>query len=71
MQPSAVVDIALKKLGRRTTVVAGWKNSLTVLATRLLPRGWNAAIFGSVVGGMLKGVKPVTRVKPEQRHTPA
>ena len=58
MQPRAVVDIALKKLGRRTTVVAGWKNSLIVLATRLLPRSWNTAIYGWVVGGMLRGVKP-------------
>jgi short-subunit dehydrogenase len=53
MQPGAVVDIALKNLGRRTTVVAGWKNSLTTLATRLLPRAGTAAIFGRVVGGML------------------
>jgi short-subunit dehydrogenase len=65
MQPGAVVDIALKTLGRKTTVVAGWKNSLTALATRLLPRSWNARIFGRVVGGMLRGVKP------EQQHTTA
>jgi uncharacterized protein len=57
MEPSAVVDIALKKLGRRTTVVAGWINSLTTLSTRLLPRSWNAAIFGRVTRGMLNGVK--------------
>ena len=69
MQPRAVVDIALKKLGRKTTVVAGWKNSLTALATRLLPRAWNATLFGWVVGGMLRGVKPPTQVKPEQPHT--
>jgi short-subunit dehydrogenase len=57
MPPGAVVDMALKKLGRTTTVVAGWKNALTALATRLLPRAWNATIFGRVVGGMLRGVK--------------
>jgi short-subunit dehydrogenase len=69
MQPRAVVDIALKKLGRKTTVVAGWKNWLTALATRLLPRSWNATIFEWVVGGMLRGVKPPTQVQPEQQHT--
>jgi uncharacterized protein len=71
MQPRFVVDIALKKLGRKTTVVAGWKNALTALATRLLPRAWNATIFGRVVGGMLRGVKPPTQVKPDHQHTTA
>ena len=69
MQPEAVVDIALKKLGRRTTVIAGWKNSITAIATRLLPRSWNAAIFGWVIGGMLKEVKTPTQVQTEQTHT--
>src|SRR5262245_12917474 len=59
-QPGAVVDIALRKLGRKTTVVVGWKNWFTTVATRLLPRSWNAAIYGRVVSGMLKGVKPST-----------
>ena len=54
MQPRAVVNLALKKLGRRTTVVAGWINSMMVFSTRLLPRSWNAAIFGWAVGRMLK-----------------
>jgi short-subunit dehydrogenase len=54
MQPGAVVDLALKKLGRRTTIVAGWINSVMVFSTRLLPRSWNAAIFGWVVGRMLE-----------------
>jgi len=71
MPPRAVVDLALKKLGRTTTVVAGWKNALTALATRLLPRAWNATLFGWVVGGMLRGVKPPTLVQPEQPHTTA
>lgn len=57
MDPRAVVDTALNKLGRRTTVVAGWLNSLTVLSTRLLPRSWNTAIFGRVVSGMLEAAK--------------
>jgi short-subunit dehydrogenase len=64
MEPGAVVACALNRLGRRTTVVAGWINSITVFSTRLLPRSWNAAIFGRVIGGMLKGVKP-----PAQRRT--
>jgi short-subunit dehydrogenase len=54
MRASAVVNIALKNLGRRTTVVAGWLNALGAFSTRLLPRSWNAGIFGSMVGGMLK-----------------
>jgi short-subunit dehydrogenase len=54
MQASAVADIALKKLGKRTTVVAGWLNAIGTFSTRLLPRSWNAGIFGWVVGGMLK-----------------
>lgn len=61
MQPEAVVDLALKKLGRRTTVVAGRLNSISAFSTRLLPRSWNAAIFGRVVGRMLKGVNAPAR----------
>jgi short-subunit dehydrogenase len=66
MQPKAVADIALRKLGKKTTVVAGWSNSITTFATRLLPRSWNAKIFGSVVGGMLKGVE--TPIKAQMEH---
>jgi short-subunit dehydrogenase len=54
MRTDAVVDVALKKLGRRTTAVAGWLNRIIVFSTRLLPRSWNAAIFGWVVGRMFK-----------------
>jgi short-subunit dehydrogenase len=57
MDPGAVVDIALKKLGRKTTVVAGWTNAITAFSTRLLPRSWNTKIFGRVIGRMLKGDK--------------
>jgi short-subunit dehydrogenase len=64
MQPRAVVDVALKKLGRRTTVVAGWINSLMVFSTRLLPRSWNAAIFGWAVGRMLGADANETRKRP-------
>jgi short-subunit dehydrogenase len=67
MEPDAVVDVALKELGRKTTVVAGWLNSTIVFSTRLLPRSWNARIFGWVVGGMLKGVNPSSEVG---RNTP-
>jgi short-subunit dehydrogenase len=68
MQPKAVVDIALKKLGKRTTVVAGWMNSMTAFSTRLLPRSWNATIFGWVIGGMVKGVKSPTQAWQDQAH---
>jgi short-subunit dehydrogenase len=70
-QPDAVVSVALKKLGRKTTVVAGWINSITAFSTRLLPRSWNATIFGWVIGGMLKGVKTTTQVRTEQTYTTA
>jgi short-subunit dehydrogenase len=60
MPPQAVVDVALKKLGRRTTVVAGWLNSIMAFSTRLVPRSWSATIFGWAVGRMLKGVKTPT-----------
>jgi short-subunit dehydrogenase len=53
MPPQAVVEVALKKLGRRTTVVAGWLNSMMAFSTRLVPRAWNTRIFGWVVGRML------------------
>jgi hypothetical protein len=61
MEPGAVVDIALKSLGKRTTVVAGGMNRLIAFSTRLLPRSWNTRIFGRVIGGMLKGVEVQTR----------
>jgi len=57
LQPNAVVDVALKKLGRKTAVVAGRTNSIIAFSTRLLPRSWNAKIFGRVIGRMLEVVK--------------
>lgn len=54
MRPKAVAEIALRKLGKRTTVVAGLLNRLITLSTRFAPRWMNSLIFGKVVGGMLK-----------------
>jgi short-subunit dehydrogenase len=54
MQPKAVAMIALRRLGRRTTIVAGWINFFIVFSTRLLARSWNAMIFGWVIGRTLK-----------------
>jgi short-subunit dehydrogenase len=71
MEPGTVVDIALKKLGKRTTVVAGRLNAILAFSTRLLPRSWNAAIFGRVVGGMLEGVKTPARHRTEESATPS
>jgi short-subunit dehydrogenase len=71
MRPEIVVEIALKKLGRKTTVVAGWRNSLPALATRLLPRSWNAAIFGSVIDWTLKGVKIPRQVQSSRMERTA
>jgi short-subunit dehydrogenase len=47
--PERVVDVALRKLGRRSSVTVGRLNTLIVFSTRLLPRSWNARIFGVVV----------------------
>jgi short-subunit dehydrogenase len=68
MQPNAVANTALRSLGRKTTVIAGWKNWLTVFSTRLLPRSWNAAILGWAVGAMLRGVKPGTQAHRENAN---
>jgi short-subunit dehydrogenase len=59
MRPEAVVEVALRKLGRRTTVVAGLLNRLITMSTRFAPRWMNAIIFGKVVGGMFKNVPAV------------
>lgn len=58
MHPEAVADLALRKLGRRTTTVAGLSNRLITFSTRFAPRWVNTLIFGKVVGGMLKSVTP-------------
>jgi hypothetical protein len=63
------VDVALNKLGRRTTVVARRLNAILAFSTRLLPRSWNAAIFGRVVGGMLNGAKKPARHRTEESAT--
>lgn len=54
MRPEVVARLALRKLGKRTTVVAGLLNRLITLSTRFAPRWMNSLIFGKVVGGMLK-----------------
>lgn len=54
MRPDAVAEVALRRLGRRTTVVAGLLNRLITFSTRFAPRWMNSLIFGKVVGGMLK-----------------
>ena len=59
MRPEAVAEVALRKLGRRTTVVAGILNRLITLSTRFAPRWANSLIFGKVVGGMFKNVPAV------------
>ena len=71
LQPNAVVDVALKKLGRKIAVVAGRTNSIIAFSTRLLPRSWNAKIFGRVIGRMLEVVKtPAAALEPERNHFP-
>jgi short-subunit dehydrogenase len=55
LTPERVVNTALSKLGRRSTVVVGWINKLIVLSTRFTPRWINAVIFGQVVKLMQAG----------------
>jgi short-subunit dehydrogenase len=62
MSPEAVAEIALRKLGKRTTVVAGLLNRLITLSTRFAPRWMNSLIFGKVVGGMLKNAESVAKM---------
>jgi uncharacterized protein len=64
MRPEAVAEIALRKLGKRTTVVAGFLNRLITFSTRLTPRWMNSMIFGFVVGGMFKHVSHVSDSSP-------
>jgi uncharacterized protein len=59
MRPEALVEVALRKLGRRTTVVTGLLNRLITTSTRFAPRLMNSLIFGKVVGGMFKNVPVV------------
>jgi short-subunit dehydrogenase len=66
MEPSAVVDVAFQKLGRRTTVIAGWLNWVIAHSTRLLPRSWNASIYGWVIGRMLRGATTAERHRIEE-----
>lgn len=54
MKPEAVAEIALRKLGKRTTVVTGLLNKLIIFSLRFAPRWMNTMIFGKVVGGMFK-----------------
>ena len=74
MRPEAVAEVALRKLGRRTTVVAGWLNRLITFSTRFAPRWANSLIFGRVVGGILKNAREVAgaaRGLPPTPRTPA
>jgi short-subunit dehydrogenase len=57
MRPEAVAGLALRQLGRRTTVVAGRLNRLITFSTRFAPRWANSLIFGRVVGGMFRNVR--------------
>jgi short-subunit dehydrogenase len=66
MRPEDVAEVALRKLGRRTTVVAGLLNRLVTFSTRFAPRWVNSLIFGKVVGGMFKNV-PVVGSLPAVR----
>lgn len=75
MRPQAVAKIALRKLGKRTTVVAGLLNRLITFSTRFAPRWMNSMIFGKVVGGMLKdattGSRTVSPSPATDHQTPA
>lgn len=46
LTPERVVDTALRSLGRRSSVVPGAYNALTVFGNRLVPRSWAARVVG-------------------------
>jgi hypothetical protein len=54
-----VAELALKKLGSRTTVVAGLLNRLVTLTTRFAPRWVNSLIFGKAVGETFENITVV------------
>ncbi len=56
-RPDIVAEIALRKLGKRTTVVTGLLNKLIIFSLRFAPRWVNSMIFEKVVGGMFKNVE--------------
>lgn len=66
MEPEAVAKVALKNLGRRTTVVAGFLNRAIASSTRLAPRPMNSRIFGFVVDRMFKGALPASPREVDQ-----
>ncbi len=69
LRPEAVAEIALRKLGRRTTVVAGGLNRLITLSTRFAPRWLNSLIFGKVVGAMLRNATTGARLTAQSPST--
>ena len=55
MTPEAVVNSALKALGKRPFVIPGFRNKLTYfILTRILPRRTSLRIMNHAVGGMYR-----------------
>jgi short-subunit dehydrogenase len=54
MAPEEVVEAALRKLGRRTNVIPGWRNALIVLIGKFTPRALNIRQAAVKVSRVLK-----------------
>lgn len=54
MTADVVVRHALAQLGRRTTVIPGWRNRLLVWGTRLVPRRLASVVAGLIVSTMTR-----------------
>ena len=51
-----VVELAIRKLGRRSSVVHGVINNIGAFASRLMPRGTAAKISGALMKMMRPGL---------------
>jgi short-subunit dehydrogenase len=53
MEPGPVVELALKNLGKKSTVIPGFSNRIIVLINRIVPRQWLIKIGAKVVRDLI------------------
>ena len=59
--PEAVAEVALRKLGKKTTVVTGLVTCLFVFLIRLAPRWYCSRIGGKVFQKIFEDVQPISK----------